>query len=67
MLYCEPTTIHAYEADTCRTYILPKLHAAGWCEHLPPEQLAANILKKEQRVAEIMAAIQAVLGRGNPT
>ena len=30
-------------------------------EHLPPEQLAADILKKEQRIAEIMAEIQAVL------
>jgi type I restriction-modification system DNA methylase subunit len=29
--------------------------------HLPPEQLAADILKKEQRIAEIMAEIQAVL------
>ena len=28
---------------------------------LPPEQLAADILKKEQRIAEIMAEIQAVL------
>jgi type I restriction enzyme M protein len=30
-------------------------------EHLPPEQLAADILKKEQRIAELMAEIQAVL------
>ena len=29
--------------------------------HLPPEQLAADILKKEHRIAEIMAEIQAVL------
>lgn len=35
-------------------------------EHLPPEQLAADILKKEQRIAEIMTEIQAMLGRGNP-
>ena len=34
--------------------------------HLPPEQLAADILKKEQRIAEIMAEIQAVLSKGNP-
>jgi type I restriction enzyme M protein len=34
--------------------------------HLPPEQLAADILKKEKRIAEIMAEIQAVLGRDNP-
>jgi type I restriction enzyme M protein len=38
----------------------------GDFEHLPPEQLAADILKKEHRIAEIMAEIQAVLGRGNP-
>ncbi len=29
--------------------------------HLPPDQLAANILKKEQRVAEIMGNIQKLL------
>jgi len=33
-------------------------------EHLPPEQLAEDILKKEQRIAEIMAEIQAVLKTG---
>ncbi len=26
------------EADTCRTYILPKLHAAGWADDLIAEQ-----------------------------
>jgi type I restriction enzyme M protein len=31
--------------------------------HLPPEQLAASILKKEQRIAEIMGNIQALLGK----
>jgi len=30
-------------------------------EHLPPEQLAADILKKEQRIAEIMTGIQKAL------
>jgi type I restriction enzyme M protein len=30
-------------------------------EHLPPEQLADDILKKEQRIMEIMAEIKAVL------
>lgn len=30
-------------------------------EHLPPEQLAADILKKEQRIADLMAEIQAAL------
>jgi type I restriction enzyme M protein len=30
-------------------------------EHLPPEQLAANILQKEQRIAEIMREIMAAL------
>jgi type I restriction enzyme, R subunit len=26
------------EADTCRTYILPKLHAAGWEDDFITEQ-----------------------------
>jgi type I restriction enzyme M protein len=30
-------------------------------EHLPPEQLAEDILKKEQRIAEIMVEIKAIL------
>ena len=30
-------------------------------EHLPPERLAEDILKKEQRIMEIMAEIKAVL------
>jgi type I restriction enzyme M protein len=30
-------------------------------EHLPPERLADDILKKEQRIAELMAEIKAVL------
>lgn len=30
-------------------------------EHLPPEQLADDILKKEQRIAELMAEIKATL------
>ena len=33
-------------------------HAATDFEHLPPEQLADDILKKEQRIAEIMAEIK---------
>ena len=32
--------------------------------HLPPEQLAASILEKEQRIAEIMGEIKALLARG---
>jgi type I restriction enzyme M protein len=31
-------------------------------EHLPPEQLAEDILKKEQRIAEIVAEIKTMLG-----
>ncbi len=31
--------------------------------HLPPEQLAADILKKEQRIAEIVGKIQTLLGK----
>ncbi|RUR75320.1 hypothetical protein ACF3DV_27155 [Chlorogloeopsis fritschii PCC 9212] len=30
-------------------------------EHLPPEQLMADILEKDRRVAEIMAEIKALL------
>jgi type I restriction enzyme M protein len=32
-------------------------------EHLPPEQLAEDILKKERRIMEIMAEIKSLLGR----
>ncbi len=32
-------------------------------EHLPPEQLADDILKKELRLAEIMKEIKVLLGR----
>jgi hypothetical protein len=31
--------------------------------HLPPEQIAASILEKEQRIAEIMGRIQKLLAR----
>jgi len=34
-------------------------------EHLPPEQLLADILEKDRRVAEIMAEIEDVLAGGN--
>ena len=33
-------------------------------EHLPPEQLTESILKKEQRIAEIMLEIKQVLAEG---
>ena len=33
-------------------------------EHMPPEQLAADIAEREARIAEIMAEIQAVLKAG---
>lgn len=33
-------------------------------EHLPPEQLTESILKKEMRIAEIMAEIKQVLAAG---
>jgi type I restriction enzyme M protein len=33
-------------------------------EHLPPEQLVEDIMKKEQRIAEIMFEIKQVLNRG---
>jgi type I restriction enzyme M protein len=32
--------------------------------HLPPEQLAEDILKKEQRIAQIMAEIKHILAEG---
>ena len=37
-------------------------NAATDFEHLPPEQLADDILKKEQRIVEIIAEIKAQLG-----
>jgi len=36
-------------------------HAKEDIAHLPPEQLVANILRKEQRIAEIMDNIQNLL------
>ena len=36
-------------------------NAATDFEHLPPEQLAEDILRKEQRIAEIMTEIKRVL------
>ncbi len=33
-------------------------------EHLPPEQLVEDILKKEQRIAEIMGEIKQLLNGG---
>jgi type I restriction enzyme M protein len=33
--------------------------------HLPPQELAASILKKERRIAEIMEGIQKLLGKGS--
>jgi type I restriction enzyme M protein len=36
-------------------------NSATGFEHLPPEQLADDILKKEQRILEIVAEIKAQL------
>lgn len=36
-------------------------HVKQDLEHLPPEQLADSILRKEQRIAELMAEIKAAL------
>lgn len=33
-------------------------------EHMPPEQLVEDIMKKEQRIAGIMTEIKQILGRG---
>jgi type I restriction enzyme M protein len=38
--------------------------AAEDLEHLPPEQLVEDILKKEQRIIEIMGEIKGILGKG---
>ena len=37
--------------------------ATGDITHLAPEQLAADILKKEQRIAEIMGNIKGLLAK----
>ena len=37
-------------------------HGIEELEHLPPEQLADDLIKKEQRIAELIAEIKAVLG-----
>ena len=37
--------------------------ARGDIAHLPPEQLAASILEKERRIAEIVARIQDQLAK----
>ncbi|MDP2602509.1 MAG: class I SAM-dependent DNA methyltransferase [Deltaproteobacteria bacterium] len=41
-------------------------NAASDFEHLPPEQLADDILKKEQRIMQIMADIKRALGEPLP-
>ena len=38
-------------------------HAKDDFEHLPPEQLAEDILQKELRIAEIKREIKDLLGR----
>ena len=37
-------------------------NSADALEHMPPEELAADILKKEQRIIEIMEEIRLELG-----
>jgi type I site-specific restriction endonuclease len=52
------------DAPTCRNVVLVRLvnpRAKEDITHLPPAQLAADILKKEQRIAEIMGTIQKLL------
>ena len=36
--------------------------ARGDITHLPPDQLAASVLQKEERIAEIMIEIKRALG-----
>ena len=38
-------------------------NSAETLEHLPPEQLAEDIIKKERRILELMEEIKAELGR----
>jgi type I restriction enzyme M protein len=38
-------------------------NSAGDFEHLPPEQLIDDILKKEQRITEIIVEIKAILAQ----
>ena len=38
-------------------------HGQADLEHLPPAQLADDIFRKEQRIAELMAEIKAILGQ----
>jgi type I restriction enzyme M protein len=40
-------------------------HAAVDFEHLPPEQLADDILKKEHRIMEIIGSIKSTLADSN--
>ena len=58
--------------------LIPTVETVGYCRaslrdwddmnaefrtHLPPAKLAADILKKEQRIAEIMGNIQKLIGK----
>jgi type I restriction enzyme M protein len=49
-----------------RTYNLDRKNpnAAETLEHLPPEQLVAEIVAKERRILELMAEIEAELRGG---
>ncbi len=46
------------EADTCRTYILPKLHAAGWEDDFIGEQRAEIVAALEQRGIDLDHLVQ---------
>jgi len=41
-------------------------NSAEALEHLPPEKLVDDILKKEQRIVELLGEVKAVLGEGRP-
>jgi rRNA pseudouridine-1189 N-methylase Emg1 (Nep1/Mra1 family) len=60
------------EADTCRKLVVPRNCNLDWKNprakedivHLPLERIAASILDKEQRIAEIVQRIQKLLAEG---
>jgi len=64
----KPFWCQVYDHDTMSfdTPPLPNLdiknpNAMQDLEHMPPEQLADSILRKEQRIAELMVEIKTIL------
>ena len=42
------------EADTCRTYIVPKLHTAGWEDEYISEQM---LFTREKELSALMPSV----------